>query len=204
MVVRDEPHGGSIQDPEAAASSILQASAWQDWGASARCRCSANELIGSHPACAPICRRRIVGAVHAQLIKIYSVRQAQQRKHVYSRVERALDPFLCANTLEDFAPRWRTGIAVRCESILSAILLHCGRSGDRLQGIPPGHGFASIWPGQRRLHPVDLQQEIQSLTIPCAIRAAIVRKRSKTAGANPHQGLPRPPSGESDLRSPGP
>jgi len=167
----DDPHR-IIQDPESLrASSIRQASAWEDWGALRDTVVLQMNSSDHNPAVrAGLSPQDSWELATPQLLKYYvKGGKNSNGKHGYIVSNANWDPYPMANKLEDFVialANLDIAVSLRIDRFFNPFFTLA----DPAQAlhIPPGNGFAVYMAGGGGFTPVDLEQEIQSLTNPIA------------------------------------
>src|SRR5579859_186508 len=161
-----------IQDPESLrASSIRQASAWQDWGALRDAVVLQMNSSDHNPAVRTDLSPQDSWELSTPQLMKYYVKGGKNSngKHGYIVSNANWDPFPMANKLEDFVialANMDVAVSLRIDrfsnpfftATIPAQVLHA----------PPGSGFELFRAGGGGFTPVDLEQEIQSLTNPIA------------------------------------
>lgn len=167
----DDPHR-IIQDPESLrASSIRQASAWQDWGALRDAVVLQINSSDHNPAVHTDLAPEDSWELSTPQLMKYYVKGGENSngKHGYIVSNANWDPYPMANKLEDFVialANLDIAVSLRIDRFFNpfftladpAQVLHLG----------PGNGFAVYMAGGGGFTPVDLEQEIQSLSNPIA------------------------------------
>jgi histidine ammonia-lyase len=167
----DDPHR-IIQDPESLrASSIRQASAWEDWGALRDTVVLQMNSSDHNPAVrAGLSPQDSWELGTPQLLKYYvKGGKNSNGKHGYIVSNANWDPYPMANKLEEFVialANLDIAVSLRIDRFFNPFFTLA----DPAQAlhIPPGNGFAVYMAGGGGFTPVDLEQEIQSLTNPIA------------------------------------
>jgi histidine ammonia-lyase len=161
-----------IQDPESLrASSIRQASAWQDWGALRDAVVLQMNSSDHNPAVRTDLSPQDSWELSTpQMMKFYvKGGENSHGKHGYIVSNANWDPYPMANKLESFIialANMDIAVSLRIDrfsnpfftATIPAQVLH----------LPPGSGFEVFRAGGGGFTPVDLEQEIQSLTGPIA------------------------------------
>jgi histidine ammonia-lyase len=173
----DDPHR-IIQDPESLrASSIRQASAWQDWGALRDAVVLQMNSSDHNPAVRTDLSPQDSWELSTpQLMKFYvKGGKHSNGKHGYIVSNANWDPFPMANKLEDFVialANMDIAVSLRIDRFSNPFFTAADPA--TALHIPPGNGFAVYLAGGGGYTPVDLQQEIQSLTNPVAPSGAAI------------------------------
>jgi histidine ammonia-lyase len=167
----DDPHR-IIQDPESLrASSIRQASAWEDWGALRDAVVLQMNSSDHNPAVrTDLSPQDSWELSTAQMMKYYvKGGKNSNGKHGYIVSNANWDPYPMANKLEDFVialANMDIAVALRIDRFFNPFFTLTDPA--QVLHVPPGNGFAIYMAGGGGFTPVDLQQEIQSLTNPVA------------------------------------
>src|SRR3984885_11773415 len=166
----DDPHR-IIQDPESLrASSIRQASAWQDWGALRDAVVLQMNSSDHNPAVrTDLSPQDSWELATPQMMKFYVKGGPHSNgKHGYIVSDANWDPYPMANKLEGFLialANMDIAVSLRIDRFSNTFFT----SADAAQVLHvPGGGFEIYLAGGGGYTPVDLQQEIQSLTNPIA------------------------------------
>ncbi len=161
-----------IQDPESLrASSIRQASAWQDWGALRDAVILQMNSSDHNPAVrTDLSPQDFWELSTPQMMKFFVKGGEYSRgKHGYIVSNANWDPYPMANKLEAFV--------ISLANMDIAVSLRIDRFSNpfftatipaQVLNVPPGNGFEIYRAGGGGFTPVDLEQEIQSLTSPIA------------------------------------
>src|SRR5579862_2660822 len=167
----DDPHR-IIQDPESLrASSIRQASAWQDWAALRDAVVLQINSSDHNPAVHTDLSPEDSWELSTPQLMKYYIKGGKNSngKHGYIVSNANWDPYPMANKLEDFViALGNMDIAVSLRIDRFFIPFFTLTDPAQLLHIPPGNGFAVYLAGGGGFTPVDLEQEIQSLTNPIA------------------------------------
>ena len=167
----DDPHR-IIQDPESLrASSIRQASAWQDWGALRDAVLVQMNSSDHNPAVRTDLSPEDSWEMSTpQMMKFYvKGGKYSNGKHGYIVSNANWDPYPMANKLEDFViglANMDIAVSLRVDRFFNPFFTMADPA--QVLHIPPGNGFAVYLAGGGGFTPVDLEQEIQSLTNPIA------------------------------------
>lgn len=167
----DDPHR-IIQDPESLrASSIRQASAWEDWGALRDAVVLQINSSDHNPAVrTDLTPQDSWDLSTAQMMKYYvkgGRHSNGKRGYIVSNAN--WDPYPMANKLEDFVialANMDIAVALRIDRFFNPFFTQTDPA--EVLHLPPGNRFAVFMAGGGGFTPVDLQQEIQSLTNPVA------------------------------------
>jgi histidine ammonia-lyase len=167
----DDPHR-IIQDPESLrASSIRQASAWQDWGALRDAVVLQMNSSDHNPAVRTDLSPEDSWEMSTpQMMKFYvKGGKYSNGKHGYIVSNANWDPYPMANKLEDFTialANMDIAVSLRIDRFFNPFFTLTNPV--QVLHMPPGNGFAIYMAGGGGFTPVDLEQEIQSLTNPVA------------------------------------
>jgi len=167
----DDPHR-IIQDPESLrASSIRQASAWQDWGALRDAVLVQMNSSDHNPAVRTDLSPEDSWEMSTpQMMKFYvKGGNYSNGKHGYIVSNANWDPYPMANKLEDFTialANMDIAVSLRIDRFFNPFFTLTNPA--QVLHISPGNGFAIYLAGGGGFTPVDLEQEIQSLTNPVA------------------------------------
>ncbi len=167
----DDPHR-IIQDPESLrASSIRQASAWEDWGALRDAVVLQMNSSDHNPAVRTDLSPQDSWDLSTPQMMKYYVRGGKNSngKHGYIVSNANWDPYPMANKLEDFIlalANMDIAVSLRIDRFFNPFFTSANPA--QVLHIPPGNGFAIYMAGGGGFTPVDLMQEIQSLTNPVA------------------------------------
>jgi histidine ammonia-lyase len=167
----DDPHR-IIQDPESLrASSIRQASAWEDWGALRDAVVLQMNSSDHNPAVRTDLSPQDSWDLSTPQMMKYYVKGGKNSngKHGYIVSNANWDPYPMANKLEDFIlalANMDIAVSLRIDRFFNPFFTSANPA--QVLHIPPGNGFAIYMAGGGGFTPVDLMQEIQSLTNPVA------------------------------------
>ena len=167
----DDPHR-IIQDPESLrASSIRQASAWQDWGALRDAVVLQINSSDHNPAVRTDLSPEDSWEMSTpQMMKFYvKGGKYSNGKHGYIVSNANWDPYPMANKLEDFIialANMDIAVSLRIDRFFNPFFTLTNPA--QVLHMSPGSGFAIYMAGGGGFTPVDLEQEIQSLTNPVA------------------------------------
>ncbi|MHB8477111.1 MAG: aromatic amino acid ammonia-lyase [Steroidobacteraceae bacterium] len=167
----DDPHR-IIQDPESLrASSIRQASAWQDWGALRDAVVLQMNSSDHNPAVRTDLSPEDSWEMSTpQMMKFYvKGGKNSNGKHGYIVSNANWDPYPMANKLEDFVialANMDIAVSLRIDRFFNPFFTLTNPA--QVLHMSPGNGFAIYMAGGGGFTPVDLEQEIQSLTNPVA------------------------------------
>ena len=167
----DDPHR-IIQDPESLrASSIRQASAWQDWGALRDAVLVQMNSSDHNPAVRTDLSPEDSWEMSTpQMMKFYvKGGKYSNGKHGYIVSNANWDPYPMANKLEDFTialANMDIAVSLRIDRFFNPFFTMTNPA--QVLHMSPGNGFAIYMAGGGGFTPVDLEQEIQSLTNPVA------------------------------------
>jgi histidine ammonia-lyase len=167
----DDPHR-IIQDPESLrASSIRQASAWQDWGALRDAVLVQMNSSDHNPAVRTDLSPEDSWEMSTpQMMKFYvKGGKYSNGKHGYIVSNANWDPYPMANKLEDFTialANMDIAVSLRIDRFFNPFFTMTNPA--QVLHMAPGNGFAIYLAGGGGFTPVDLEQEIQSLTNPVA------------------------------------
>ncbi len=173
----DDPHR-IIQDPESLrASSIRQGAAWQDWGALRDAVVLQINSSDHNPAVRTDLSPQDSWELSTpQMMKFYvKGGKHSNGKHGYIVSNANWDPYPMANKLEDFIiglANMDIAVSLRIDRFSSPFFTVADPAKEL--HLPPGGGFALYLAGGGGYTPVDLQQEIQSLTNPVAPSGAAI------------------------------
>src|SRR5580692_3176783 len=173
----DDPHR-IIQDPESLrASSIRQASAWQDWGALRDAVVLQMNSSDHNPAVRTDLSPEDSWELSTPQMMKYFIKGGKNSngKHGYIVSNANWDPYPMANKLEDFVvalANMDIAVSLRIDRFSNSFFTLA----DPAQALhlPAGGGFEIYLAGGGGYTPVDLQQEIQSLTNPVAPSGAAI------------------------------
>jgi histidine ammonia-lyase len=161
-----------IQDPESLrASSIRQASAWQDWAALRDAVVLQVNSSDHNPAVHTDLSPQDSWELSTPQLMKYYIKGGKNSngKHGYIVSNANWDPYPMANKLEDFVialANMDIAVSLRVDRFFNPFFTMADPA--QLLHIPPGNGFAVYLAGGGGFTPVDLEQEIQSLTNPIA------------------------------------
>jgi histidine ammonia-lyase len=167
----DDPHR-IIQDPESLrASSIRQASAWEDWGALRDAVVLQMNSSDHNPAVRTDLSPQDSWDLSTPQMMKYYIKGGKNSngKHGYIVSNANWDPYPMANKLEDFIlalANMDIAVSLRIDRFFNPFFTSANPA--QVLHIPPGNGFAIYMAGGGGFTPVDLMQEIQSLTNPIA------------------------------------
>ena len=167
----DDPHR-IIQDPESLrASSIRQASAWQDWGALRDAVVLQMNSSDHNPAVRTDLSPEDSWEMSTPQMMKYFVKGGKYSngKHGYIVSNANWDPYPMANKLEGFIialANMDIAVSLRIDRFFSPFFTQTNPA--QVLHMSPGNGFAIYLAGGGGFTPVDLEQEIQSLTNPVA------------------------------------
>jgi histidine ammonia-lyase len=167
----DDPHR-IIQDPESLrASSIRQASAWQDWGALRDAVVLQMNSSDHNPAVRTDLSPEDSWEMSTPQMMKYYVKGGKYSngKHGYIVSNANWDPYPMANKLENFVialANMDIAVALRIDRFFNPFFTQTNPA--QVLHMSPGNGFAIYLAGGGGFTSVDLQQEIQSLTNPVA------------------------------------
>ena len=167
----DDPHR-IIQDPESLrASAIRQASAWEDWGALRDAVVLQMNSSDHNPAVRTDLSPQDSWELSTPQMMKYYVKGGRNSngKHGYIISNANWDPYPMANKLEDFVialANMDIAVSLRIDRFFNPFFTLTDPA--QVLHMPPGNPFAVYLAGGGGFTPVDLQQEIQSLTNPVA------------------------------------
>jgi histidine ammonia-lyase len=167
----DDPHR-IIQDPESLrASSIRQASAWEDWAALRDAVALQMNSSDHNPAVRTDLSPQDSWEMSTPQMMKYYVKGGKYSngKHGYIVSNANWDPYPMANKLEDFVialANMDVAVSLRIDRFFNPFFTLTNPA--QVLHMAPGSGFAIYIAGGGGFTPVDLQQEIQSLTNPVA------------------------------------
>jgi histidine ammonia-lyase len=167
----DDPHR-IIQDPESLrASSIRQGSAWQDWAALRDAVVLQINSSDHNPAVHTDLSPQDSWELSTPQLMKYYVKGGKNSngKHGYIVSNANWDPYPMANKLEEFVialANMDIAVSLRVDRFFNPFFTMADPA--QVLHIPPGNGFAVYLAGGGGFTPVDLEQEIQSLTNPIA------------------------------------
>ena len=201
----DDPHR-IIQDPESLrASSIRQASAWEDWGALRDAVVLQMNSSDHNPAVRTDLSPQDSWELSTpQMMKFYvKGGKNSNGKHGYIVSNANWDPYPMANKLEDFVialANMDIAVSLRIDRFFNPFFTLTDPA--QVLHMPPGNGFAIYLAGGGGFTPVDLAAgDPESDESGRAFGPGDRRHGRGPSGANPHQSLSRPPGREHDLRS---
>jgi histidine ammonia-lyase len=167
-----------IQDPESLrASSIRQASAWADWGALRDAVVLQMNSSDHNPAVRTDMSPGDSWDLSTPQMMKYYVKGGKNShgKHGYIVSNANWDPYPMANKLEDFVialANMDIAVSLRIDRFSNPFFTSVDPA--KALNLPPGSEFAVYLAGGGGYTPVDLQQEIQSLTNPVAPSGAAI------------------------------
>ena len=167
----DDPHR-IIQDPESLrASSIRQGSAWQDWAALRDAVVLQINSSDHNPAVHTGLSPEDSWELSTPQLMKYYVKGGKNSngKHGYIVSNANWDPYPMANKLEDFViglANMDIAVSLRIDRFFNQFFTLTDPT--QVLHLGPGNGFAVYMAGGGGFTPVDLEQEIQSLTNPIA------------------------------------
>jgi histidine ammonia-lyase len=167
-----------IQDPESLrASSIRQASAWADWGAMRDAVVLQMNSSDHNPAVRTDMSPGDSWDLSTPQMMKYYVKGGKNShgKHGYIVSNANWDPYPLANKLEDFVialANMDIAVSLRIDRFSNPFFTSTDPA--KALNLPPGSEFAVYLAGGGGYTPVDLQQEIQSLTNPVAPSGAAI------------------------------
>jgi histidine ammonia-lyase len=167
-----------IQDPESLrASSIRQASAWADWGALRDAVVLQMNSSDHNPAVRTDMSPGDSWDLSTPQMMKYYVKGGKNSngKHGYIVSNANWDPYPLANKLEDFVialANMDIAVSLRIDRFSSPFFTSVDPA--KALNLPAGSEFAVYLAGGGGYTPVDLQQEIQSLTNPVAPSGAAI------------------------------
>jgi histidine ammonia-lyase len=167
----DDPHR-IIQDPESLrASAIRQASAWEDWGALRDAVVLQMNSSDHNPAVRTDLAPQDSWELSSPQLMKYYVKGGRNSngKHGYIISNANWDPYPMANKLEDFVialANMDIAVSLRIDRFFNPFFTLTDPA--QVLHMPPGNPFAIYLAGGGGFTPVDLEQEIQSLTNPVA------------------------------------
>ncbi|HEX4240200.1 MAG TPA: aromatic amino acid ammonia-lyase [Steroidobacteraceae bacterium] len=173
----DDPHR-IIQDPESLrASSIRQASAWEEWGALRDAVVTQMNSSDHNPAVRTDLSPQDGWDLASPQMMRYYVKGGKESngKHGYIVSNANWDPFPMANKLENFVialANMDIAVSLRIDRFTSPFFTQT--DAVKVLNLPPGSGFMLYLAGGGGYTPVDLQQEMQSLTNPIAPSGAAI------------------------------
>jgi histidine ammonia-lyase len=165
----DDPHR-IIQDPESLrASSIRQGSAWQDWAALRDAVVLQINSSDHNPAVHTDLSPQDSWELSTPQLMKYYVKGGKNSngKHGYIVSNANWDPYPMANKLEEFVialANMDIAVSLRIDRFFNPFFTLADPA--QVLHIGPGNGFAVYMAGGGGFTPVDLEQEIQSLTNP--------------------------------------
>src|SRR3984885_14720960 len=161
-----------IQDPESLrASSIRQGSAWQDWAALRDAVVLQVNSSDHNPAVHTDLSPQDSWELSTPQLMKYYVKGGKNNngKHGYIVSNANWDPYPMANKLEEFVialANMDIAVSLRIDRFFNPFFTMADPA--QVLHIGPGNGFAVYLAGGGGFTPVDLEQEIQSLTNPIA------------------------------------
>jgi histidine ammonia-lyase len=167
----DDPHR-IIQDPESLrASAIRQASAWEDWGALRDAVVLQMNSSDHNPAVRTDLSPQDSWELSTPQLMKYYVKGGKNSngKHGFIISNANWDPYPMANKLEDFVialANMDIAVSLRIDRFFNPFFTLTDPA--QVLHMPPGNPFAVYLAGGGGFTPVDLEQEIQSLTNPVA------------------------------------
>jgi histidine ammonia-lyase len=173
----DDPHR-IIQDPESLrASSIRQASAWQDWGALRDAVVLQMNSSDHNPAVrTDLSPKDSWELATPQMMKFYVKGGPHSNgKHGYIVSNANWDPYPMADKMESFVialANMDVAVSLRIDRFSSPFFTATDPA--KVLHLPPGGEFVLYLAGGGGYTPVDLQQEMQSLTNPVAPSGAAI------------------------------
>ena len=173
----DDPHR-IIQDPESLrASSIRQASAWQDWGALRDAVVLQMNSSDHNPAVrTDLSPQDSWELATPQMMKFYVKGGPHSNgKHGYIVSNANWDPYPMADKMESFVialANMDVAVSLRIDRFSSPFFTATDPA--KVLHLPPGGEFVLYLAGGGGYTPVDLQQEMQSLTNPVAPSGAAI------------------------------
>ena len=173
----DDPHR-IIQDPESLrASSIRQASAWQDWGALRDTVVLQMNSSDHNPAVrTDLSPQDSWELATPQMMKFYVKGGPHSNgKHGYIVSNANWDPYPMADKMESFVialANMDVAVSLRIDRFSSPFFTATDPA--KVLHLPPGGEFVLYLAGGGGYTPVDLQQEMQSLTNPVAPSGAAI------------------------------
>ena len=173
----DDPHR-IIQDPESLrASAIRQGSAWEDWGALRDAVVLQMNSSDHNPAVRTDLSPEDSWELSTPQMMKFFIKGGKYSngKHGYIVSNANWDPYPMANKLEDFVialANMDIAVSLRIDRFSNSFFTLA----DPAQALhlPAGSGFAVFLAGGGGYTPVDLQQEMQSLTNPVAPSGAAI------------------------------
>ncbi len=167
-----------IQDPESLrASSIRQASAWADWASLRDAVVLQMNSSDHNPAVRTDTSPGDAWDLSTPQMMKYYVKGGRNShgKHGYIVSNANWDPYPMANKLEDFIialANMDIAVSLRIDRFSNPFFTSADPA--KALNLPPGSDFAVYLAGGGGYTPVDLQQEIQSLTNPVAPSGAAI------------------------------
>jgi histidine ammonia-lyase len=161
-----------IQDPESLrASSIRQASAWEDWAALRDAVVLQMNSSDHNPAVRTDLSPQDSWELATPQMMKYFIKGGSHSngKHGYIVSNANWDPYPMANKLEDFVialANMDIAVSLRIDRFSNQFFTKTQPA--EVLHLPPGAGFRLFFAGGGGFTPVDLEQEIQSLTNPIA------------------------------------
>ena len=200
----DDPHR-IIQDPESLrASSIRQASAWEDWGALRDAVVLQMNSSDHNPAVRTDLSPQDSWDLSTPQLMKYYVKGGKNSngKHGYIVSNANWDPYPMANKLEDFIialANMDIAVSLRIDRFFNPFFT----SANPAQVLHiPRQRFCHLYGRRRRIHAGGFDAGDSEPDQPGRAFGSSDRRHGRgSAGANPHQSLSGPASREHDLRS---
>ncbi|HEY3852356.1 MAG TPA: aromatic amino acid ammonia-lyase [Steroidobacteraceae bacterium] len=173
----DDPHR-IIQDPESLrASAIRQGSAWEDWGALRDAVVLQMNSSDHNPAVRTDLSPGDSWELSTPQMMKFFIKGGKYSngKHGYIVSNANWDPYPMANKLEDFVialANMDIAVSLRIDRFSNSFFTLADPA--QVLHLPAGSGFAIFLAGGGGYTPVDLQQEMQSLTNPVAPSGAAI------------------------------
>ena len=173
----DDPHR-IIQDPESLrASAIRQGSAWEDWGALRDAVVLQMNSSDHNPAVRTDLSPEDSWELSTPQMMKFFIKGGKYSngKHGYIVSNANWDPYPMANKLEDFVialANMDIAVSLRIDRFSNSFFTLADPA--QVLHLPGGSGFAIYLAGGGGYTPVDLQQEMQSLTNPVAPSGAAI------------------------------
>jgi histidine ammonia-lyase len=173
----DDPHR-IIQDPESLrASAIRQGSAWEDWGALRDAVVLQMNSSDHNPAVRTDLSPGDSWELSTPQMMKFFIKGGKYSngKHGYIVSNANWDPYPMANKLEDFVialANMDIAVSLRIDRFSNSFFTLADPA--QVLHLPGGSGFAIYLAGGGGYTPVDLQQEMQSLTNPVAPSGAAI------------------------------
>ena len=167
-----------IQDPESLrASAVRQASAWEEWGALRDAVVLQMNSSDHNPAVRTDLSPEDSWELSTPQMMRYYVKGGKNSngKHGYIVSNANWDPFPMANKIESFVTALANmdiAVSLRIDRFSSPFFTSTDTA--QVLHLPPGSGFILYLAGGGGYTPVDLQQEMQSLTNPVAPSGAAI------------------------------